>query len=298
MSTYNLITLQDLQTTSDVENKTIVCGTLLTTGSTFANKLDQNTFNALSTTLEINGSTTAGNNIQVNAGSVTLGPYPSKRYVNTSAIQYTVDSHISFNLNQGNEGATITLDQNLPTKCAAITSGILLLSETLSQLPPNNNVTFPSSQPGPLNFNVINVDANGIAVYNLSANLVFGNDKVQQIGLTSQNTGLQLVVINLYGASVTWSGSNLVGDWFNTVATGESHTIWNFYEATTIVFDSNLRGALLAPLAVVTTNINIDGSVAVRSLYSTGEVHSAQLVFPNCVPTVTQTITSQLNRSL
>jgi hypothetical protein len=253
MSTYNLITLQDLQTTSDVENKTIVCGTLLTTGSTFANKLDQNTFNALSTTLEINGSTTAGNNIQVNAGSVTLGPYPSKRYVNTSAIQYTVDSHISFNLNQGNEGATITL---------------------------------------------INVDANGIAVYNLSANLVFGNDKVQQIGLTSQNTGLQLVVINLYGASVTWSGSNLVGDWFNTVATGESHTIWNFYEATTIVFDSNLRGALLAPLAVVTTNINIDGSVAVRSLYSTGEVHSAQLVFPNCVPTVTQTITSQLNRSL
>lgn len=295
MSIYNVIALGDLKTSSEVENRTIVCGNFLTTASNFANQLNQNTFNALTYTLEINGSTTAGNTINVDSGSVALGPYPTNRFVLKSGTnnQYTVDGQIAFTLNQGNQGATIRADATLPSRCADIISSIQYLSKSLSQLPPNNNVTFPSSQPGPLNFYVNNVDANGIAVFNVSLTSVFNNNNIQQIQLYPQNTNLQLVIINLYGTSASWSGANLVGDWFNTVLTGRSHTIWNFYQATNLNFDSNIRGAVLAPYATVTTSQNIDGAIAAKTINAGGEVHLPLVVFPNCTTSPPQSTSSQ-----
>ena len=152
---------------------------------------------------------------------------------------------------------------------------------------------FQTSQPSSLIFNVINVDANGIAIFNVSLSSVFGSSNVQQIITNIQNTNLQLIVINLYGTSVTWSGSNINDQWFNSKTTGQSHTIWNFYQAITLNFDSNMKGAVLAPYATITTNIEIDGSVAVRSLNTQGEVHHPLVVFPNCTSTPTQTTISQ-----
>ena len=129
--------------------------------------------------------------------------------------------------------------------------------------------------------------------FNLSGELAFNGNKVQQMELFPQNSKLQLVVINVYGKTVSWSGGNLVGTWFDTVTTGRSHTIWNFYEATTITFDSNIKGAVLAPYATLTTRINIDGAVAVKSLDAGGEVHLPLLVFPTCTTGPTSTPASQ-----
>ena len=96
-----------------------------------------------------------------------FGPYPSNRYTLKSGTnnQYTIDNRVQFVLNQGNKGANIQIDQTLPTRCADIVAGITYLSKSLSQLTPNNNVTAPSTQPGPLNLYAVNVDANGIAVF-------------------------------------------------------------------------------------------------------------------------------------
>jgi choice-of-anchor A domain-containing protein len=293
MAQYNVITLQNLKTTSEVEYRTIVCGTLLSTGSTFASQLDQNTFNPLTYSLEINGSTTSGSTINVDSGSIALGPYPSNRTVKINNNQYTVDNHIQFTLNQGNQGATVQIDQTLPKRCADMTSGIIYLSKILSKLSPNNNATFSSSRPGPLELNVNNVDVNGIAVFNVSGNTVFDSSIVQQIGLYPQNTNLQFVVINVYGKAISWSGSNIVDDWFNSKTTGQPHTIWNFYEATTLNFDSNMKGAILAPYAALVTSSNIDGVVAVQSLDSTAEIHHPLVIFPTCTSTPIQTTISQ-----
>lgn len=291
MSLYSVITLGSMKTTSDVENKTIVCGSFLTTQSTFANQLGNSQFNPLTYTLEVNGSTTRGNNINIIGGSVALGPNPLNRVVQDNKIQYTVDGQIKFNVQQGNNGATVKVDTTLPARCAEIGSSIISLSKMLAQLPSNNNATIPTSQPGPLNFVVKNVDINGVAVFNLPASSVFGNNKVQQIEIVKNNNSLQLVVINLYGTSISWSGSNLVGTWFNSLD-GRARTIWNFPDATTINFDSNLKGALLAPYAAVVTRINIDGAVAVESLDTSGEVHNPLVIFPTCAPT-TQVTTGE-----
>ena len=290
MSQYNVIALESLKTTSDIENRTIVCGTLLTTGATFANQVNNPRFSQLDYSLEINGATTSGNDINVIVGSVALGPSSSARFVKNRSTQYTVDGHITFNINGGNDGAIVKIDPTLPERCAGIKASIEQLSATLSQLPANNNATFPTSRPGPLRLIVVNVDANGVAVFDLPASSVLNNDgSIQQIELIPQNTNLQFVVINLHGQTVVWSGSNLVGSWFDSVTLGRSHTIWNFPEATKISFDANLKGAVLAPYATLVTNVNIDGAVAVKSLDTRGEVHNPPIAFPTCIPTPTQT---------
>ncbi len=292
MSQYNVITLQSLTTSSDIEYRTIVCGNLLN-GATFGNQLDQNTFNPRTFSLEINGSTN-GNSINVDIGSVAVGPYPSNRVTKGSGNnQYTIDGKLLVNVNQGNNNATVQIDQTLPSRCADIISSITYLSTALSQLSPNNNVTFPSPQPNPLIFNVINVDANGLAIFNVSASSVFSNGNVQRITTNIQNTNLQLLVINVYGTSVSWSGSNIDDAWFNSDTTGQSHTIWNFYQAKTLNFNSNMKGAVLAPYGTVVTNIDINGAVAVQSLNTQGEVHHPLLIFPNCTSTPTQTTLGQ-----
>lgn len=294
MSLYNVITLEDLKTTSDVENRTIICGSLLATQANFAIHLNNGNINPKSFSLEINGATKAGNNINVNGGSVALGPKASDRIVKNGNIQYRVDGQIQFNINQGNEGATINIDDTLPDRCAQIKSSIQSLSQTLAQLPSNNNATFPSSEPGPLKFYVKNVDANGVAVFNLPGSSVF-NDKnnIQQMELLSQTDNIQLVVFNLYGKTINWRGGNLVGSWFDSTTVGRARTIWNFPEATTIAFDGNMKGAVLAPYATLTTRVNIDGAVAVKSLDTSGEVHNPPILFPQCIPTQTQTTISQ-----
>ena len=143
MSQYNVITLQSLSTTSDIEYRTIVCGNLLN-GATFGNMLDQTTFNPQMFSLEINGSA-YGNNINVVTGSVALSPYPPNRLTKGSGnTQYTIDGRVSLDVEQGNNNATAQIDQTLQGRCAEIASSIIYLSQTLSQLSPNNNATFPN----------------------------------------------------------------------------------------------------------------------------------------------------------
>ena len=294
MSEYNVITLEDFKTSSDVEGRTIVCGNFLTTSATFANQLPKATFNPFTNTLEINGSTTqSGGTINIDTGSVALSPYSTVRYVqkpNTNN-QYIIDKQITFVFNQGNSNATVQIDETLPRRCETIVSDIKQLSTTLSQMLPNNNITLPSQQPGPLKIYVTNVDANGIAVFNVSSSDVFDSSKIQQIEIISKNAKVQLVVINVYGSSTRWSGSNIVGDWFNNGVFGRSHTIWNFYEALSVDLNPNMRGAVLAPYAVVTTASNVDGAIAAKTLYAGGEVHLPVLTIPTCAPATTQTTT-------
>ncbi len=277
-----MITFQNLQATSNIGYRTIVCGNLLN-GATFATALP-NTFNPLTYSLEINGSTIGSNTINLNKGSLALGPYPSNRFKkqNSGNIQYTIDGSTNININQGNAGATVQSDPTLPSRCTTMISDIIYLSQSLSQLSPNNNVTIPSGQPGPLNFNVNNVDVNGIAVFNVSLSAVFNNNNVQSIQLNPLNSNLQLVVINVYGLSATWSSSNLIGNWFGSATTGQSQTIWNFYQATSLTFGSSMKGTVLAPYATLTLQSDVNGAVAVNILYAYAAVSNALTMFPNC----------------
>ncbi len=303
LSTYNLVTLSNLSTSSDVENRTIVCGSLLSGNSAnFGIHITSATSTSSIYTLEVNGQIVSGSPLNVDAGSFGVGTNPSHTITASGVVGYILDGR-TVNMNGGNQGATINVDTNLTATCTTIITGVQTLSSYLTTLSntTGNNVSIPTSQSGPLNFYVNTVDANGFAVFNLDGNTVLNNPLVQQIQLnvgSSVTNTLELVIINLYGTSITFGQGNFVGTWFTSITTGRAQTIWNLPQATSFTINSDWMGALLAPYAVVTTSVNIDGAAAVLSLTTTAELHNPPLIVPACTSNTVTTTTAQSNNKL
>ncbi len=292
MAEYNLITIEDLSTSSDVEGKTFMGGDLTSsTSANFANQLSS--ISAISPTLEIAGIVQSGNPINVNNGSVLVDNDNTVVFASPN-VGYDINDR-RFNVNDGNDGATAATDSTLSSKAAQIKSDLEDWSSALSALTANNSVTPPSGSPGPFNFNVDNKDANGVAVFNIADTDLFENSNVQQIEIIN-TIDAEVIIINVSGISVDWNYSNMVGSWLTGID-GRSKTIWNFYEATAIDLNArNFMGALLAPFASVKAQANIDGATAVKSLTTTSEVHLPLLDFdcdetPTPTPTPTETAT-------
>src|SRR5262249_31932976 len=130
-------------------------------------------------------------------------------------------------------------------------------STTIAGYAANNSPTIPSGQPGPLKFTVTQTDACGAAVFSIAGSLP-PHGTVQQIELDPGSA--QTIVINVSGTSINWSSGNMVSQFTDTF--WRARVLWNFYEATSIQFNSrDMMGAVLAPLANITTSANIDGSV-------------------------------------
>ncbi len=113
-------------------------------------------------------------------------------------------------------------------------------------------------------------DYSGLAVFSINASDLFGNNRVQQIELLTNNSSN--ILINVAGTSVNWTAGNIVGDL--TQNKWRELVVWNFHEATSINFGSkNMMGQVLAPNATVTASGNIDGSIFAKNLTTTSEVH-------------------------
>ena len=250
MSRYSLIVLDDLSTNSDVENRTFVGGSLVSTAS--ANfGINVSGIAPSETMMTVVGDLVAGNPIQLNAGSLRL-----KGNLNGRTVNF-------------NGGGSLIPDTSLSD--GPITSLLQSASAQLAAIDANNTLQPPTGQGGPYRFNVNTVDDNGVAIFEIAAANLFSNNNVQQIELNPGSA--TLVVINVTGSVVDWSGNgNMVGNFNNP--NWRSRVIWNFAQASSINFHShNMMGAVLAPYAHVTTSANIDGSVAVRALTTTSEIH-------------------------
>jgi len=302
LASYNLVTLGSLSTSSDVDNVTLVCGSLVSGSSaTFAGHISQTASTASIYSLEVNGQIASGNSIQVNAGSFGVGTNPSHNITRNNNVGFTVDGR-TFNMNGGNQGATVKVDSNLAAKCSTIQSAVQTLSNYLATLPTTtgNTVSIPTTQSGPLNFYVNAVDYNGVSVFNLNGNTVLNNGQVQQIQLfvaSSVSSTLQLVVINLSGSNIGFSQANFVGGWFTSLAS-RAQTIWNFPQATSLTINRDWMGALLAPYAAVTASSDIEGPAVVLSLTTTAELHNPPLTLPVCNSPTTTTTTTPSNTNL
>ncbi|MDX1995470.1 MAG: choice-of-anchor A family protein, partial [bacterium] len=274
MGQYNLIVTDDLSTNSDVENRTFVGDDFIGGSSANFGLNLPNNFSATTPMLEIAGTVNSGNPVNVNAGSVRVA-LGNTVVFSSPNVGYDINGR-RFNVNSGNSGGNAAVDNNLPTKATQIASDLASFSSALAGLTANNTATIPNGQPGPLIFNVTTVNANGVAVFNVSGANVFNNNKVQQIEINNQ-VGATAIVINVTGASINWTDGSKVGSWL-TGQTGRAQTLWNFHQATSINLNSkNFMGALLAPNAVVTTSANIDGAAAVKSLTTTSELHQPLL---------------------
>ena len=283
-STYNLITLNNYSTDSEVENRTIVCGSFVSSASSNYGIRVASSVSARIPVLEINEDIVAGTAIQVNHGSLAVSSRLSRNVTNSSdSVKYKVDGR-DFNINDGAQGATAFIDKELSARCLNITASIPELSKLLTRLPTTPGLTYqsPSDQPAPFIFNVWATDCRGRAVFNFPADKVW-NDKVQSIKFTSSVENVSLVVINLSGATVTLgSGTNIEDNsFFNT--DGAGIVIWNLWEATTVHLRTGLKGALLAPKATVDTKSSIDGAVAVDTMITNGELHIPYIKIPKCL---------------
>lgn len=250
LNRYSLIVLNDLSTSSDIENRAFVGGSLVS--STSANiGINVSGIPASEPMFVVVGNLVAGNPLNLNAGSLLLGGNRNGRPINF------------------NGGGALVQD---PTLFATeITALLQSAAAQLATQPANNGVTLPTGQPGPARFTVTSTTPDGIAVFQVAAGDLFGNGLVQQIEL---NPGAaSTVLINVTGSAVDWSGNgNLVGNFTNSQ--WRSRVLWNFPQASSIAMRShNMMGAILAPYAQVTTAANLDGSVAVRALTTSAEVH-------------------------
>lgn len=249
MGHYNVITIDDLSTSADIEGRTFVGGDLIsTTSATFATKLRN--INAKESTVDIVGDIARGNPLNIEAGSLHLGGNQNSRRINF------------------NGGGTLVTDPTLATiNMAEILESA---SAELVQLPANDTATIPNGQPGPLRFTVTDTKSTDPAIFHIDGASLFENRLVQQIELHPYRA--ETIVINVAGTEIDWRFGNMIGNFVNQ--NWQGNLIWNFYEATTINLNGNhFRGALLAPYADITTAGDIYGSVAAKTLTTTAAVH-------------------------
>lgn len=287
LSTYSIITVHELNIDSDVYGPIMICGSFLSSASVnFIRGLDPNAFPVANYGLEIHGQITSGSTIKVYAGSLAVSTNFSRTIAASNNKTYTVDGRL-FDIEEGNRGASVKIDPNMTDRCITVENDLRTLSSQLTNLAniSGNNISIPTTVSAPLTFYVNQVDANGMAAFYINGNTALNNPFAQNIEVVIDsgiNSIVQLVVINLLGTTLTHGQGNMGGTWL-TSAVGQSKTIWNFKQATTITLNRRWMGAFLAPDASVNTNSEIDGAIAVHCLISTAKVNAPLLLKPSCV---------------
>lgn len=251
LNDYNLIVLNSLDSNSEVEGRAYIGGSIIgSDSSNYGTMLFPRADYANVDVLTVVGNISSGNPLQIEAGDLRLG----------GALGRIV------NLN--GTGGNLINDPGVGSTLAGVSAAMTGASAAMQTLTADSTASIPNGQPGPLVFNCA-PGGDGIAVFNVSGSQVLSNNLVQQLELNLN--GASAVVINVSGTSINFNQGNMVGAW-NT-AFARANVIWNFYQATDILFDRAMNGAVLAPLAHLRNNTVIEGSTFVSSMYQRGEVH-------------------------
>lgn len=249
---YNAIIFNNLNTTSDIEGRTFVGNNFTGGNSSNLGIHLKSTISPSDRTFVVGNNLASGNPINLQRGSLYIDGSTNGRIINY------------------NGGGSTVIDHSIDAQLATIRDYAISQSLLLRDLAADSTVTLPADQPAPTKF-YATAGADGVAVFNVSAASIFSNSKGQQFELIA-DASTASIVINVSGTSVNWTNGNMVGSFTNNYWQG--HTIWNFYEATSINFNGhNFHGAVLAPLASVTTSAVIDGLVVANNLTTTSEVH-------------------------
>jgi choice-of-anchor A domain-containing protein len=248
---YNAIIFNNLNTTSGIEGRTFVGNDFTGTRSAdFGTRL-KNTVTPTDRSFVVGNNLVSGNPLNVQRGSL---------YIDGS----TNDRRINFNA-----GGSVVADHSIDAALNQIRGYSIAESQALSSMLADSMVTLPSGSPGPTTFNAT-AGADGVAVFNVTAASIFNNPFGQQFNLnTDANT--DNIIINVSGTSVNWTNGNMVSNFTSNY--WQEHTLWNFYEATTInLNDHGFNGGILAPYASITTSAEINGLVVANNLTTAAEV--------------------------
>lgn len=213
LSDWNLVVRNDINLTSEVDGSALVGGNVIGTGNFAVHFPTAPNGDGLS----LAGNITAGSTISVNSGG-------NFRLAGTNGGTVNV-----------NGGITITD----PTVGSVVTGAMTeaeTISAALAGLTPNGTL----DGAGNLNATPVAMGGFNVAVYSIQQSDITG------LGQLNLNMGTaDSVVINFTGASANLQAPpNMVGA-FNQA--NSSRIIWNFIDATDLVVNNNLNGAVLAP---------------------------------------------------
>ena len=245
LSEYNLIVLNDLDSTSEVEGKTLIGGDLSGT-SNYGIRLTQNDLSN-GDALVIAGDLVSGSTVNANGQSVVIASS-----VTSDASEYDFD---------------------------LIKSEFVNFSGYLSELAVNSVLTTSTNgQPGPASFEVGSDIGTDVAVFNITSEEFFSNNSIQQYDVDLNGQSPSAIVINVSGEVI--DDSNFSGNGVGNIVTDafRENIIWNFFEAINIDLVKQLNGSLLAPFADLSNATVIEGSVVVNNFDQDGEVHDSLFV--------------------
>ncbi len=265
MKEWNLITLGDLQSSSEVEGRTFVGGDLTGNSSNYQISNPGASANG-EPGLTVVGNVTGGTkNLDNGSGAVVGGNVDSGFNLNGAAQTVQVGGTISnTNVNQntvksGLAASDSTFSSDLAAQKGALTSSLTSLSSSMSQMTANSQVSFSG---GKATFNA-QPDASGTAVFNISA-----SDLANASEIAFNLNGADTAIVNVSGSSANLDQNFLGG----TTNLGE-HVIWNFPDASTLNLSTAWGGSILAPTAAATTSNYVQGSAVFASLVQNGEFH-------------------------
>lgn len=295
MKDYNLVTLKNLTSSSEVDGRTFVGGDLSGGSSNyFHNPKGLTGGDGLTVVgnvtggpkqvengsgLKVGGNLDSGANMNgggkvyvdgdakgVNANNASV--YVDGNVSNTNAqhVYYggAKGSNVNGALHAGDRSAA-GLQVTLQDKLATMTTGLLDASAYFADLDATNALTYSADKQQA----IYNAGAGtGIAVFAISdLNAAL---KTQSQLVFNFPTTYDAVVINVAGKSVKLPG----GINFNGPGNLGTKVVWNFFEATSVDLGSkSWYGSVLAPLANLKTGNFIEGSVVARNFTQNGEVH-------------------------
>ena len=253
LSDYNLIVKGDLQKVTDVEGRTIVGGNVTGQNSMDFGSLTNNSSSSSLPVLGVAGNINSGNPLNaLQGGNVEIGG----SVLNNRIINFNGGGSLVSTPGLSYAGIFDTLDA-ASTSIAGMTANSTGM--VFANMP---------GQPGPFVFDAQPV--NGTAVFSVDGNALFGNSNNQSISINTNNAAD--ILINVSGQIINYQAGDLIGAFDDE--SFQSRIVWNFFEATELNFGGKqFGGQILAPLATITTNGVIDGSVYANSINSNSELH-------------------------
>lgn len=226
-----------------------------------------------STAVSIAGN--SSNNVNLNGGGTVAlaGSNYGTISLSGGSVTYT-GSKGNMNLNGG---ATATQVSSLNLTPPASTLGsfasvfqnpLTTLSTQLDGMTANSTM---SASNGAIAFNAA-PNSGGVAVFDVNTSGFAPNSTV-----TINLDGATTVIVNVSVDSCVQSNCsfampNSVN--FNNPTGYAATVLWNFVNATNLTFSNEFGGSVLAPLAAVTNNAPIDGTLVAASYSGNGELHS------------------------
>ncbi len=221
----------------------------------------------------INGSNSA--NVNLNGGGTVSLNGSNAATVSLSGGTYTyTGSKGNANLNEGATAVqasslNLTAPANtLPSFNSTFQAPLTALSAQLDAVAANSAATSANNA---ITFNA-KPNSSGTAVFDIKSSFLTQNSTV-----TMNLDGATSVIINVTvdgcaSATCAFSLPNSLN--FNDPTGYADRVLWNFVNATDLTFQNEFGGSVLAPLAAVTNDGPIDGTLVADNYSGNGELHS------------------------